>query len=123
MRLARLDLYGFKSFPDRTTFHFGPGISCVVGPNGSGKSNVVDALKWCIGEQSARSLRGAEMTDVIFAGSSDRKPVGFAEVVLTLVTDDQQPFAGDYAAFHEVQVGRRLHRSGASEYLINQGRV
>lgn len=123
MRLARLDLYGFKSFPDRTTFHFGPGISCVVGPNGSGKSNVVDALKWCIGEQSARSLRGAEMTDVIFAGSSDRKPVGFAEVVLTLVTDDAQPFAGDYATFREVQVGRRLHRSGTSEYLLNQSKV
>ncbi|MEQ1505674.1 MAG: AAA family ATPase, partial [Myxococcota bacterium] len=123
MRLARLELYGFKSFPDRTTFHFGPGISCVVGPNGSGKSNVVDALKWCIGEQSARSLRGAEMTDVIFAGSTDRKPVGFAEVILTLATDEERPFSGDYAALREVQVGRRLHRTGASEYSINQTRV
>jgi chromosome segregation protein len=123
MRLARLELFGFKSFPDRTTFHFGPGISCVVGPNGSGKSNVVDALKWCVGEQSARSLRGAEMSDVIFAGSVDRKPVGFAEVVLTLVTDDSQPFPGDYAAMHEVAVGRRLHRTGTSEYTINQTRV
>lgn len=123
MRLARLELYGFKSFPDRTTFHFGPGISCVVGPNGSGKSNVVDALKWCVGEQSARSLRGSEMTDVIFAGSTDRKPVGFAEVVLTLATDDAQPFPGDYAALREVQVGRRLHRSGTSDYTINAAKV
>jgi chromosome segregation protein len=123
MRLARLELYGFKSFPDRTTFHFGPGVSCVVGPNGSGKSNVVDALKWCVGEQSARSLRGAEMTDVIFAGSTDRKPVGFAEVVLTLITDETRPFPGDFAPLREVQVGRRLHRSGASEYTINQNKV
>ena len=123
MRLARLELHGFKSFPDRTRFNFGTGISCVVGPNGSGKSNVVDALKWCIGEQSAKSLRGSEMTDVIFAGSADRKPVGFAEVMLTLTTDDERPFPGEYCALHEVQVGRRLHRSGASEYSINQTRV
>ena len=123
VRISRLDLFGFKSFPDRTTFQFGPGVSCVVGPNGSGKSNVVDALRWCIGEQSPRSLRGSEMSDVIFAGSEDRRPVGFAEVMLTLMTDDEQPFPGDFAALHEVQVGRRLHRTGASEYLINQSRV
>ena len=123
MRISRLDLFGFKSFPDRTTFQFGRGVSCVVGPNGSGKSNVVDALRWCIGEQSPRSLRGAEMSDVIFAGSEDRKPVGFAEVQLTLISDGGEPFPGDYAALPEVQVGRRLHRSGASEYLINQNRV
>jgi len=123
MRLLRLDLHGFKSFPDRTTLHFGPGISCVVGPNGSGKSNVVDALRWCIGEQSAKSLRGSEMADVIFGGSSDRKPVGYAEVALTLTAEEDQPFPGDWAAFREVQVARRLHRSGASEYLLNQTRV
>ncbi|MEN0061474.1 MAG: AAA family ATPase [Myxococcota bacterium] len=124
MRIARLDLFGFKSFVDRTSIYFGQGISCVVGPNGSGKSNVVDALKWCLGEQSARSLRGSEMSDVIFAGSEDRRPVGFAEVQLTLRTErDEEPFPGDYAAMAEVQVGRRLHRTGASEYLINQNRV
>jgi len=120
VRITRLELFGFKSFCDRTSFTFGEGISCVVGPNGSGKSNVVDALKWVIGEQSARSLRGAEMQDVIFAGSVDRKPVGFAEVQLTLCADEGEPFPGEYAALREVQVGRRLHRSGASEYLINQ---
>ena len=120
MRISRLDLFGFKSFPDRTALQFGRGISCVVGPNGSGKSNVVDALKWVIGEQSARSLRGAEMSDVIFAGSTERKPVGFAEVSLTLDVDGGEPFPGEYANLQEIQVGRRLHRSGASEYLINQ---
>ncbi|MEO0604243.1 MAG: AAA family ATPase, partial [Myxococcota bacterium] len=95
MRIARLDLFGFKSFVDRTSIHFGHGISCVVGPNGSGKSNVVDALKWCLGEQSARSLRGSDMSDVIFAGSEDRRPVGFAEVQLTLRTEHEEPFPGD----------------------------
>ncbi len=120
MRISKLDLFGFKSFPDRTSLQFGRGISCVVGPNGSGKSNVVDALKWVIGEQSARSLRGADMSDVIFAGSTERKPVGFAEVSLTLDVDGGEPFPGEYANLQEIQVGRRLHRSGASEYLINQ---
>ncbi|MBX2796294.1 MAG: AAA family ATPase [Myxococcales bacterium] len=123
MRISRLDLFGFKSFPERTTFHFGAGVSCVVGPNGSGKSNVVDALRWCIGEQSPRSLRGSEMADVIFAGSEDRRPVGFAEVQLTLTAEGGDPFPGDYVSLSEVQVGRRLHRTGASEYLINQSRV
>jgi len=120
MRIQKLDLFGFKSFPDRTTFEFGSGISCVVGPNGSGKSNVVDALRWCIGEQSARSLRGAEMSDVIFAGSAARSPVGFAEVVLTLSSAGGEPFPGDFARFEEVEVGRRLYRNGTSEYLINR---
>lgn len=124
MRISRLDLFGFKSFVDRTTFHFEGGVSCVVGPNGSGKSNVVDALRWCIGEQSPKSLRGSEMSDVIFAGSADRRPVGFAEVQLTLVSEGaEDPFPGDFAALAEVQIGRRLHRTGASEYLINQSRV
>ncbi|MCB9677852.1 MAG: AAA family ATPase [Alphaproteobacteria bacterium] len=120
MRIRKLELFGFKSFPDRTTFEFGPGISCVVGPNGSGKSNVVDALRWCIGEQSAKSLRGAEMSDVIFAGSSARSPVGFAEVTLTLASDGGEPFPGDFARFEELEVGRRLYRDGTSEYLVNR---
>jgi chromosome segregation protein len=121
MRMARLELHGFKSFPDRTVMELGPGISCVVGPNGCGKSNVLDALRWVIGEQSARNLRGGEMQDVIFAGSADRKPVGFAEVQLTMAADDE-PFPGEYAHLPEIAVGRRLHRSGASEYFLNQTR-
>ena len=119
MRIARLELRGFKSFPDRTLFEFGPGVSCVVGPNGCGKSNIVDALRWVIGEQSARSLRAADMADVIFAGSMDRSPVGFAEVGLGLSSDVGEPFPGEYAALHEIGVCRRLHRNGTSEYLIN----
>ena len=119
MRVARLELFGFKSFPSRTVFEFDVGISCVVGPNGCGKSNVVDAVRWCIGEQSAKSLRGSEMQDVIFAGSTTRNPVGYAEVVLTFTADGGAPFPGDYVHLAEISVGRRLHRSGASEYLIN----
>lgn len=122
MRIRRLEIHGFKSFADRTVFHFAGGISCVVGPNGCGKSNVVDALKWVIGEQSAKSLRGGDMQDVIFAGSADRKPVGYAEVGLTLSGEGGEPFPGEYARFSEIQVARRLYRSGASEYLINQAR-
>ena len=123
MEIVRLALTGFKSFPDKTTFEFGQGISCVVGPNGSGKSNVVDALRWCIGEQSVRSLRGAEMTDVIFNGSEGRSPRGFAEVSLTMRSPNGEDFPGEYAGREEVEVGRRLHRTGTSEYLINKEKV
>ena len=123
MRIARLELHGFKSFADRTVFHFGAGISCVVGPNGCGKSNVVDALKWVIGEMSAKSLRGEDMLDVIFAGSAERKPVGYAEVALTLGADPEDPFPGDFARYAEVQLARRLYRDGTSEYLVNQARA
>lgn len=122
MRIARLELHGFKSFADRTMFHFGAGISCVVGPNGCGKSNVVDALKWVIGEMSARSLRGEDMMDVIFAGSAERKPVGYAEVALTFSAEGGEPFPGELARFSEVQIARRLYRDGNSEYLLNQTR-
>ncbi len=122
MRITKLELHGFKSFPDKTVLHFGAGISCVVGPNGCGKSNVVDAVKWCMGEQSARSLRGGEMLDVIFAGSTDRAPVGFAEVCMTFSAEEGEPFPGDYARFDAIEVSRRLHRSGASEYSINKTR-
>jgi chromosome segregation protein len=122
MRIRRLEIHGFKSFADRTVFHFVGGISCVVGPNGCGKSNVVDALKWVIGEQSAKSLRGGDMQDVIFAGSSDRKPVGYAEVGLTLSGEGGEPFPGEFARFSEIHLARRLYRSGVSEYLINQAR-
>jgi len=114
--LKSLDLFGFKSFADRTTFEFAPGITCVVGPNGSGKSNVVDAIKWILGDQSPKSLRGKEMTDVIFNGSSSRKPAGFAEATLTF-DNSNGLFAIDST---EVQVGRRIYRSGEAEYLINK---
>jgi len=119
MRITRLELFGFKSFADRTVMHFGRGISCVVGPNGCGKSNVVDALRWCIGEQSAKSLRGGEMLDVIFSGSASRAPVGFAEVSIGLASDGGAPFPGEYARLDEVSITRRLYRSGGGEYLIN----
>jgi chromosome segregation protein len=114
-RLQALELFGFKSFADRTRFEFPEGITVVVGPNGSGKSNVVDAIKWVLGEQSVRSLRGKEMTDVIFAGSQSRKPLNYAEV--SLIFDNA---AGELPVpAGEVQITRRVQRSGESEYLIN----
>ncbi|MGC1276058.1 MAG: AAA family ATPase, partial [Planctomycetaceae bacterium] len=88
--LASLELFGFKSFAERTTFEFAPGVTAVVGPNGSGKSNVVDAIKWVLGDQSAKSLRGKEMTDVIFNGATGRKPSNFAEA--TLAFDNKSGF-------------------------------
>src|SRR6266487_2645751 len=113
--LNRLELVAFKSFADRTTFDFGDGITAIVGPNGSGKSNIVDAVRWILGEQSAKSLRGGEMSDVIFNGSASRRSLGLAEVTMTfdnlrrtLATESE-----------EVQITRRVYRSGEGEYLIN----
>lgn len=114
--LRSLELFGFKSFADRTIFEFSAGITGVVGPNGSGKSNVVDSIKWVLGDQSPRSLRGREMTDVIFNGSSGRGPAQFAEA--TLVFDNRSRFLP--LDQDEVSVGRRLWQSGDSEYLINR---
>jgi chromosome segregation protein len=114
-RLKALELFGFKSFADRTRFEFPEGITVVVGPNGSGKSNVVDAIKWVLGEQSMRSLRGRDATDVIFAGSVSRKPLNAAET--SLIFDNSAralPVEQD-----EVQITRRVYRSGESEYLVN----
>jgi len=119
LRIKSLEISGFKSFVDRVVFDFRAGITGIVGPNGCGKSNVVDAIRWAMGEQSARRLRGKGMEDVIFAGSSDRAPVGLAEVVLTFDNSDGLAPA-DYAAFTEIQVSRRLYRSGESDYLINK---
>lgn len=116
MFLKRLDVIGFKSFADRIAVDFVPGVTAVVGPNGSGKSNITDAIRWVLGEQSAKSLRGSKMEDVIFSGSDSRKAVNFAEVTLTLENEDQfLPL--DY---NEVSVTRRVYRSGESEYLINK---
>lgn len=116
MRLRALELQGFKSFPDKTLLHFDASISAVVGPNGSGKSNLSDAIRWVLGEQSTRALRGGKMEDVIFGGTKQRKRVGFAEVTLTLDNEDGTlPTAEP-----EVAVTRRYYRSGESEYAINR---
>ena len=113
--LRRLELIGFKSFADKTRFEFAPGVTAIVGPNGSGKSNVVDAVKWVLGEQSAKSLRGGDMTDVIFNGSSTRKSLGLAEVTLTF--DNGKRLLN--CDVDEVQIARRVYRDGQSEYLVN----
>ena len=115
--LKALELFGFKSFADRTRFEFPEGITVVVGPNGSGKSNVVDAIKWVLGEQSVRNLRGKASTDVIFAGSAARKALNAAEVSLVFDnTTRELPVESD-----EVRIMRRVYRSGESEYLVNDG--
>lgn len=119
MYLKSLTLKGFKSFASATTLKFEPGICAVVGPNGSGKSNVVDALAWVMGEQGAKTLRGGKMEDVIFAGAGDRKPLGRAEVTLTIDNSDGA-LPIDY---REVSVTRRMFRDGASEYEINGSRA
>ncbi|WP_313798707.1 chromosome segregation protein SMC [Cytobacillus sp.] len=116
MFLKRLDVVGFKSFAERIMVDFVPGVTAVVGPNGSGKSNITDAIRWVLGEQSAKSLRGAKMEDIIFSGSDSRKALNFAEVTLTLDNEDQR-LPIDY---NEVSVTRRVYRSGESEFLINK---
>ncbi|GGE16558.1 chromosome partition protein Smc [Marinithermofilum abyssi] len=116
MHLKRLELNGFKSFANRTELEIVPGVTAVVGPNGSGKSNVTDGIRWVLGEQSAKSLRGASMQDVIFSGSDSRKPVGYCEVSITFDNTDQR-LNLDYS---EVTVTRRVYRSGESEYYINK---
>ena len=113
--LKRLELVGFKSFADKTRFDFSPGITAVVGPNGSGKSNVVDAIRWILGEQSAKSLRGGEMADVIFNGSTSRKSFGMAEA--TVAFDNTRRLLAVDA--EEVEISRRVYRDGTGEYLIN----
>ncbi|MDF1752607.1 MAG: chromosome segregation protein SMC [Verrucomicrobiales bacterium] len=116
MLLKTLEMHGFKSFADKTKLEFHEGVTGIVGPNGCGKSNIVDAMRWVLGETSAKALRGGEMADVIFNGTDKRSPLGLAEVTLTL-TDCAKSLDTDY---DEVAIGRRVYRDGKSEYLINQ---
>ena len=119
MLLKSLELQGFKTFPDKTTLHFEEGITAVVGPNGSGKSNISDAMRWVLGEQSVKTLRCSKMEDVIFSGTPARKPMGYAEITLTMDnTGRELNFDGDTVA-----ITRRYYRSGESEYLINKAAV
>ena len=119
MRLKRLEMIGFKSFAQRTIVELNPGITAVVGPNGCGKSNIVDALRWAMGEQSARHLRGQQMEDVVFNGSDSLPATGMAEVSIIFDNEDGRSPA-EYSSFSEIMVTRRLFRSGESEYAINK---
>ncbi len=116
MYLRRLEILGFKSFAQKTELNFPLGVAAIVGPNGCGKSNVLDAIRWCLGEQSAKALRGGEMADVIFNGADTRQPVGMAEVTMTF-TDCEEQLG---TAYHEVSITRRVYRDGKGEYLLNK---
>jgi chromosome segregation protein len=118
MKIKRLEVIGFKSFCDRAVLQFNEPITGVVGPNGCGKSNIVDAIRWCMGEQSAKHLRGKAMEDVIFAGSESRGPVGMCEVTLVFENDGRVPI--EYLAYSEIAVTRKLYRDGTSEYFLNK---
>src|SRR5215831_18022712 len=118
LRIKKIELSGFKSFCDRTILGFSEPVTAIVGPNGCGKSNVVDAIRWTMGEQSAKHLRGKEMQDVIFAGSDSRGPMSMAEVSLTFENDGRVPI--EYLNYAEITVTRRLYRDGTSEYLLNK---
>ena len=120
MYLRALEIQGFKSFPDKTVLNFGEDITAIVGPNGSGKSNISDAIRWVMGEQSVKGLRGAKMEDVIFGGTEKRSQVGFAQV--TLVLDNTEHIFPTMEE-SEVSVTRRYYRSGESEYYINRQSV
>ena len=119
MRIKHVEMVGFKSFVEKTRLTFHEGISAIVGPNGCGKSNIVDALRWVMGELSAKSLRGNEMLDVIFAGSESRKPYSMAQVSVLFSCEDGFPPAG-YETAADIEICRRLYRSGESEYFINR---
>lgn len=119
MKIKKLEAHGFKSFVDKTSLAFPKGVTGIVGPNGCGKSNIVDAIRWVLGEQNARHLRGKLMEDIIFNGSESRKPIGMAEVVLTL-SNEEGIAPAEYVNFTEIEIARRLYRSGESEYYINK---
>ena len=119
MRLKRLEISGFKTFCDKVVLEFSEGISGVIGPNGCGKSNIVDAIRWVMGEQRIKALRGKKMDDVIFSGAENTAPVGMAEVTMTMVSDGQ-PFSGAYGECSELTITRRIFREGESEYYLNK---
>ena len=123
MRLKTLELQGFKSFPDKTTISFDRGITVVVGPNGSGKSNISDAMRWVLGEISSKNIRGGKMEDVVFAGSQQRSPMGYAEVSVTFDNTEEEGKIAALAEYDEVTVTRRYYRVGDSEYFINRKAV
>ncbi|HPQ54487.1 MAG TPA: AAA family ATPase, partial [Spirochaetota bacterium] len=119
MYLKSIDIFGFKSFPEKTSIEFGQGITVIVGPNGCGKSNIVDSIKWVLGEKQAKNIRGAKMEDVIFTGTESRKPLSLAEVSLTM---DNREHILNFES-DTVTVTRRVFRDGESEYLINKSPV
>src|ERR1041385_5367700 len=126
MHIKKLEISGFKSFVDRTVIHFDHDVIGIVGPNGCGKSNIVDSIRWCMGEQSPKHLRGKSMEDVIFNGSESRGPNGVAEVTITFDNSDREYAATlppEFADYPEIAVTRRLFRDGTSNYLINRTEV
>ncbi|MBR7161142.1 MAG: AAA family ATPase [Clostridia bacterium] len=123
MRLKMLELQGFKSFPDKTVISFDRGITVVVGPNGSGKSNISDAMRWVLGEISSKNIRGGKMEDVVFAGSQQRSPMGYAEVSVTFDNTEEEGKILSLAEYDEITVTRRYYRVGESEYFINRKAV
>ncbi|MDD3627918.1 MAG: AAA family ATPase, partial [bacterium] len=116
MRLKKIQMTGFKTFPEKTEFNFDQQITVIIGPNGSGKSNISDAIKWVLGEQSAKNLRGQQMNDVIFNGTSNRKPLSMAEVNLHIKNEDNSlPLE-----FPDIQITRQIFRDGEGKYYINE---
>src|SRR2546425_5241570 len=122
MYLKNLTVLGVKAFADKTSLNLQAGVTAIVGPNGCGKSNVSDAIRWVLGEQSAKALRGGEMADIIFNGTDGRKPLGMAEVSLTIGGGDEEHLsaAGVAMGYNEGTVTRRVFRDGNSEYFINK---
>ncbi|MEI6531706.1 MAG: AAA family ATPase, partial [Chlamydiota bacterium] len=116
MRLKKIAIQGFKSFADKASVEFGPGITAIVGPNGCGKSNIIDAFRWVMGEQSAKAIRGERMIDLIFSGTSGRKPLNVAEVSL-IFCNEERKLPLDVS---EIAVSRRIHRDGESLFFINK---
>jgi chromosome segregation protein len=120
MRLSTIKLSGFKSFVDPTTLHLPTNMTGIVGPNGCGKSNIIDAIRWVMGESAASRLRGDAITDVIFSGSGQRKPVGTAQVELIFDNSDGA-IQGEFASFNEISIKRAVSRDGQSNYFLNNG--